>query len=279
MLRAVQPHIPTEDPDVLVRLRDLSDWLAYQLAVRRGRPMSSVLMVDPPSGRSHRDRGLRRLHALTRRRGALARFPAEIVPEEYQADAFSGWERLELSPPLSAVPYLSYPVVLEEGPYRRLRALIWGGSSEPGGLIGIELVDPSGAIRLHEVASLPSVDTPIDLEFDAQSLVIDEAGTYELRVFARNARTAHLLERVDRGVRRIDRPRARPMVVLRAMTTVSVAVCTHNGARFVARAAADDPRAGATAGRGHRVRRRLDRRHPRRSCAPSSSAAPGRAPG
>ncbi len=213
LLRAVQPHIPTEDPDVLVRLRDLSDWLAYQLAVRRGRPMSSVLMVDPPSGRSHRDRGLRRLHALTRRRGALARFPAEIVPEEYQADAFSGWERLELSPPLSAVPYLSYPVVLEEGPYRRLRALIWGGSSEPGGLIGIELVDPSGAIRLHEVASLPSVDTPIDLEFDAQSLVIDEAGTYELRVFARNARTAHLLERVDRGVRRIDRPRARPMVV------------------------------------------------------------------
>jgi hypothetical protein len=150
----------------------------------------------------------RQLHLL---RGKSRSLPGFQYDEERDTARIPHGERIELSRPLTGVPYLSYRMSIEPGRYRRLSAVIWGDGI-PGDLVGIEIVDPEGRICLHTVAALPREDHPVTVSFDARQLRVEHEELHEVRIFAKTAQLAFLLERVDRGRFGLRRPRVSPVL-------------------------------------------------------------------
>lgn len=218
---AVTARVPEQEPDVGRRVLQISDWLAHQLAVAQslmhGLP-ATVPGTETPRGIDAALPGdlydvvrhSRRINVFRRSPTPLSSFGGARALT--RAPAVRGRERAELSVPLTTIPYASYPMPLEAGRHRRVRALIWA-DGRPGDIVGIEVVDPEGRISLHTVAALPGEREAVEVTFDARKLVVPADAVHEVRIFVRTDGPAHLVEIVDRGPLGLRRPRARPMVV------------------------------------------------------------------
>jgi hypothetical protein len=221
LIGLVGDRVAVKEPDQQLRLVQTADWLEYQLALARYSGLSSRF-AGPDIADTTTDllaelqdvvKRSRRLNAFRGRSrpSPLSRFPNAEASARDHPGSNGRNSRLELGAPLSTVPYVSYPMALSPGGYRRIRAVVWG-EGVPGDLLGIEIVDPGGRIVFHAVTALPHRDQPVDVTFDARRLIVEEPGTFEVRVFARTKRLAFLLEHVDRGRFGIRRPTSTPLV-------------------------------------------------------------------
>jgi glycosyltransferase involved in cell wall biosynthesis len=223
---AVTAEVPEAEPDVDRRTHQISDWLAHQLAVARIAQAAAAAVPPPhpppppPPPPAVLPPLLSELHGVVRRSRRLyalrsAPSPLSIFEGASTVEGFPDLgpgERVELSVPLSTVPYLSYRVSLPAGRFSSARALVWG-DGQPGDLVGIEVVDGAGRIALHTIAALPAGGTAVEVSFDASALVVAEPGEHEVRVFVRTDQQAHLVEAVDRGRLGLRRGTPRPVLV------------------------------------------------------------------
>ncbi|WP_019582572.1 glycosyltransferase family 2 protein [Pseudomonas mandelii] len=101
---------------------------------------------------------------------------------------------LELSKSLHDVPYLEYAINISASIRSILLAFATDGLQD--GLVGIELVGPSGAIILNRVVSLSTVDLSAPVEFAVDHVVVPMSTDYRLRVFARAPHPVYMFELV-----------------------------------------------------------------------------------
>lgn len=236
---AVTGAVPEAEPDVDRRALQLSDWLAHQLAVARisqAQAAASLAAANaavaaaaaaaaipppppPPPPPAILPELLSELHGVVRRSRRLyaGRSGASPLSEFAGASTIDGFpqlgrgERVELSVPLSTVPYLTYRMPIAPGRYRSARALVWA-SGLTGDLVGIEIVDPEGRILLHTIAALPEGDEAVEVTFVESAFEVDAPGEHEVRIFVRTDQQAHLVEVVDRGRFGVRPPVVRPLL-------------------------------------------------------------------
>lgn len=198
--------------DLQSRIARLVAWQARELALTRVqvdlqlRTPQPLLDPENPFGAHYLEmlgtlRDSRRFNALKRDRGVLQRFP---IP------AGRG-ERMEIGEPLTSSPYRRYDVHLAAGDYESAVLPIWSYGL-PGDLIGIEVVDCTGRIALHSVATLPRADDLVEVVLDARDLHVEVAGVHEVRIFVRTNQPAFLIESVYRGALGMRRPVVRPLI-------------------------------------------------------------------
>lgn len=101
---------------------------------------------------------------------------------------------LELSKSLHNVPYVEFSVVISTNIKSISLAFATDGLQE--GIIGIELVGPSGSIIFNSIVSLNKVDLSLPVEFLVGRNVIPSMTNYRLRVFARAAHPVYVYELV-----------------------------------------------------------------------------------
>ena len=111
---------------------------------------------------------------------------------------------LELSKPLHDVPYIEYELNIATNIRSFLIAFTTDGLQD--GLVGIELIGPSGSIILNRVVALSGVDLSLPVEFAVDHVLASSSTTYRLRVFARAAHPVYMFEFVKyryAGLKRI----------------------------------------------------------------------------
>ncbi|QHF52062.1 glycosyltransferase family 2 protein [Pseudomonas sp. S49] len=101
---------------------------------------------------------------------------------------------LELSRSLHDVPYLEYEINASAN--IRSISLAFATDGLQDGLIGIEVVGASGAIVLHKVVSLNTVDLSVPVEFDISYIAGGMSADCKLRVFARTSHPVYMFELV-----------------------------------------------------------------------------------
>jgi hypothetical protein len=111
---------------------------------------------------------------------------------------------LELSKSLHDVSYLEYELSIATNIRSFLIAFTTDGLQD--GLVGIELIGPSGAIILNRVVALNGVDLSLPVEFAVDHVLASSSTVYRLRVFARAAHPVYMFEFVKyryAGLKRI----------------------------------------------------------------------------
>lgn len=210
ILEALGPLPAADEPRA--RFQRLVAWYSRELALTRvqisleQRTAQRILQEGDAFGAlltdlHHEVRASRRVSVLRRRPTALARF----------GRVAKRGERVEVSLPLTASAYRSYPMTLLPGTYREALIPVWS-SGLPEDLLGIEIVDPHGRLLAHAVAALPRDDTPQEVVVPLDGLRIAEAGIHEVRVFVKTNQPAFLLEAVHRGRLGMRAPVARPLI-------------------------------------------------------------------
>lgn len=147
---------------------------------------------------------LRQATSTSKRLGFMARkhdLWESLMPEFRRLKEFSLVAKgnradiiLELSKSLHNVPYLEYAINTSANIRSILLAFATDGLQD--GLIGIELVGPSGAIILNKVISLNTVDLSLPVEFAVDYISVDPSVGYKLRVFARASHPVYMFELV-----------------------------------------------------------------------------------
>lgn len=147
---------------------------------------------------------LRQAASLSKRLGFMSRkhdLWESLMPEFRRLKDFSQVAKgsgtevvLELSKSLHDVPYLEYVIKTSSNIRSILLAFATDGLQD--GLIGIELVGPSGAIVSHKVTSLNMVDLSLPVEFAVDHVNVDHLSDYKLRVFARALHPVYMFELV-----------------------------------------------------------------------------------
>ena len=199
VLHAITAAMQPGEPDEPARLRLIAGQVAHGGARTGGgsEPGSAIAIAAQSQAARRRMRRWWKASAGM----ALPGFPDE--PDAHGT--------IELSHPLTGLPYLGYPLRVPAGRYTRARVMVWTDGA-PGDVLGLELVDPAGRIVLNAAVPLPTGDGPVAAELPAGLVVEDGAGDHEVRIYLRTARLAYVLERVDRGVFRLGRPRVTPLV-------------------------------------------------------------------
>jgi len=147
---------------------------------------------------------LRQATSASKRLGFMARkhdLWESLMPEFGQMKKYSRIVKdaneaiiLELSRSLHDVPYLEYEINTSTNIKSISLAFATDGLQD--GLVGIELVGPSGAIVLHKVISLNTVDLSLPVEFDVGYIAGGLSQGCKLRVFARASHPVYMFELV-----------------------------------------------------------------------------------
>ncbi|VVM78731.1 glycosyltransferase family 2 protein [Pseudomonas fluorescens] len=142
--------------------------------------------------------------SVSKRLGFMARkhdLWASLMPEFRRLKEFSLFAKnggtdiiLEMSKSLHDVPYLEYAINASANIRSILLAFATDGLQD--GLIGIELVGPSGEIILNKFISLNSVDLSLPVEFSVDYVNVGSLTDYKLRVFARASHPVYMFELV-----------------------------------------------------------------------------------
>ncbi|WP_454564559.1 glycosyltransferase family 2 protein [Pseudomonas sp. AIG] len=142
--------------------------------------------------------------SVSKRLGFMARkhdLWASLMPEfrrlkEFSLSAKNGGTDiiLEMSKSLHDVPYLEYAINASANIRSILLAFATDGLQD--GLIGIELVGPSGEIILNKFIPLNSVDLSLPVEFSVDYVSVGSLTDYKLRVFARASHPVYMFELV-----------------------------------------------------------------------------------
>jgi len=208
LLAALDLLEPVRDVDEPARLRRLADWLALQQP--QGETGGGAVAL---AGQLHTAvRRARWLHVMRPGRRHLPGYRYDALLD--QIEGATSTEHVELSTPLTGIPFLGYTVRLAPGRYRDITAMIWA-DGVAGDVLGVEIVDPHGQIRFRSVTSLPRANEPVSVTFDARHLEVDEDAPHEVRIFVRSGQLAFVLERVDRGILGLRRTRVTPMMEFR----------------------------------------------------------------
>lgn len=142
--------------------------------------------------------------SVSKRLGFMARkhdLWASLMPEFRRLKEFSLFAKnggtdivLEMSKSLHDVPYLEYTINASANIRSILLAFATDGLQD--GLIGIELVGPSGEIILNKFIPLNSVDLSLPVEFSVDYVNVSSLTDYKLRVFARASHPVYMFELV-----------------------------------------------------------------------------------
>lgn len=200
----VAPYVSDREPDERIRLQRIAAWLD------RARGAGNARATDPTAAIAV----AAQTQAAVRRSWRTHLLPSRAAPP-YPDLLGDGGARsgvtVELSHPLTGLPYLGYRMPIAPGTYRVLQLVAWADAG-PGDRLGVEIIDPAGRIVLTTMAYLPHSAAPVVVEFQTQGLRVEHTGDFEVRVFAQTPRLAYLLERVDRGRFGIGRPRVTPVI-------------------------------------------------------------------
>lgn len=200
----VAPYVSAGEPDERIRLRQIAGWLARTRGAGNARATDPASAIAAAGQTQAAVRRSRRAHLLpSRAAGSYSDLLGDAGPRR--------GVRVELSHPLTGLPYLGYRMPIAPGTYQGLQLVTWADAG-PGDLVGVEIIDPAGRILLTTVANLPRSAAPAVAVLKAHGLRVEQAGDFEVRVFAQTPRLAYVLERVDRGRLGIGRPRVTPLI-------------------------------------------------------------------
>jgi glycosyltransferase involved in cell wall biosynthesis len=147
---------------------------------------------------------LRQASSISKRLGFMARkhdLWESLMPQFGQMKEFSQAAKgggtdiiLELSKSLHDVPYVEYAIDVPATIKSILVAFTTDGLQD--GLVGVELVGPSGSIIFNRVISLSGVDLSLPVEFIVNQIAVPLSAEYRLRVFARASHPVYMFELV-----------------------------------------------------------------------------------